>query len=244
MADLDIHDAELEKWETFSDELRTAITKQWDASCGSALQSLEANVEALQLAATELLPETQQILSENLDEVESAFAQSTETLTECFERYANAAAELAEVFVEQFPAAVESSQERLRNATDQSEEKLHVNFGDHLTGIAHEQLGRVHESAMTVQSRLNEELLLLAGEVGELKSLLLERFKTLQAEWMADIDETKTEFENFKSQVEELGASVTTLTGAIDDAMQTTGVGMNAAADVLTEVVQILEDVT
>lgn len=177
---------------------------------------------------------------DRLGSVSETLAAAVESQTDMIEAVADAAlSDLTEGLVERARMAEESVQESLETLARGAEEEMQETI-EETAGEAFEKLKALSEECSEEVEQAGEAF---KERVGEIVEELGERLEARVREWTGELGELGESYAALRSDLEELGRQLNTIYGLTIQAMEGSGVGMNAAASSLNDLKSIMGDV-
>jgi chromosome segregation ATPase len=210
----------------------TAALGAANTEIGERLAGLFGDLDRLEQATTDLpqrLTEVREGLNELINatwkELDSVVEDAAESLRE----------ESGQIFGEA-GSALETEAEELRGFLE--EDVLEV-----IQERCEETLDSVSETCTKLVESVDERFAAVVETAHERTAELMEQLDSFGENWTKNVTEVKDAYEKLVEEITGLGDDVTTLTEGIDAALDTTGIGMNAAAGTLDDIRSVMTDI-
>ncbi len=235
-------DDEMEKWEGLPETVESAMQEQV-GELEAEVQGLDEVIGQLEEVVGETGPALEASLERAATELQARFQQSIAEVKDALVRLYEATDELKLTYTERLPETLSNTSTQFESVFDNAEEFLQTNFVNKVTDETKQQIAETGSTISNTVDTLESDFRALLETTRQQSDELLEKLQNFGAQWTRKIDRVKDEYESIVGQVQEIGRSVRILMETMDDALSTSGVGLNAVSGVLTDVKGIVDSV-
>lgn len=170
----------------------------------------------------------------------SAFTAMQTATGDALSDLADTAEKLATSLGNDSQKALEATLETARQEFDELKGFVEEDFVATLSQAYEEQVEKVCETCAELRDSVEEHVDEWVETAMEQVEELTQQMDEFGQKWTESVTEVKDAYEGLVEKVVTLGEDITTLTEAIDTALNTTGIGMNAATDSMNDILAIM----
>jgi hypothetical protein len=182
-------------------------------------------------------------VSEALKVVESAAVDLADLSMEHLEHLGVRVEELSNDLMDDWPTQVEESTNVILDATRGAAEILEADLREAVDEACTELAESLARAAESVSETVRDSIERFTAKVNGVIDENIEQMQGRGRQWTGRMEELKSAYAGLGRDVETLGQELETIYSLVMDGMQTSGIGMNAAAASLTDLQSIMRGV-
>jgi DNA repair exonuclease SbcCD ATPase subunit len=242
MADEELFDQELGQWEDLKSHFEELLD-DGRAELEQQIETLSSLNDKLSEMISDTIPMLEEQLAESIAELESKLSEKIKELMESVEAWEEQSSSLRDSVNETIGSAANMITKSFETCVEELERLIEQGF---VEKVQADLAFRFDESAALFEDskqKMVDRLSNFREETKEQLEKVLNCLNDTGWEWKSSVSKTREAYSKLVADIQVVQRQVLLCTELMDDALSTTGIGINSATSVLAEIKGILDDI-